>query len=174
MDLGYLFKFLTALKQNLTLALTLLTAVGALIAAFGALKSARETRKTSLAQILMEISDAYSSDKMREAMDSLWLYKTNCERNGKNHEEDFAEKLKRGDHYAEKINIYRRLFSHHFHKMRRLLNAGLVDEEFITQLVEREQVDFLIKVVEPLARAKDQDYDRRTFETFRKLHDKPK
>ncbi len=45
---------------------TVLAAVGAVLAAVAAWRSAKETQKTVLAQILMQIMDAYSSKKICE------------------------------------------------------------------------------------------------------------
>ena len=52
-----------------------------------ACQSAEETRKTSLAQILMQITDAYGSEKMLEGMQKLRSWQNK-------HPKDWAKKIR--------------------------------------------------------------------------------
>ncbi len=51
--------------------ISLIGSLGAVGAAFAAWRSAKETQKTVLAQILMQITDAYSSPEMLSGMLNL-------------------------------------------------------------------------------------------------------
>ena len=160
--------------DKISLVLTAVTAAGAFIAAIGAWKSAKETKKTSLGQILMQIMDAYSSDEMLEGIRSLSLYKERWERDGKDFAKIFAEQRIRHYHMVEETDKHRRKYSYHFHKISRLLDFGIVDENFVKNLLTYEDVEPLFQIIEPMLKAMNPNYDRRTFETFRNLYDKPK
>ncbi len=62
--------------------------------------------------------------------------------------------------------------SHYFHQIKALLDCGVVDENFVKKLVKSDQVDTLLDIVEPLEKAKSEDYDHSTFDLFRKLYHK--
>ena len=143
----------------------------AAIAAIAAWRSAKATKKTGLAQILMQITDAYGSDEMLSGMQKLrnWQRK---------HPTDFAEKLgeMRNDlgEYAkiEEEDKARRRFSHHFYKIWLLFDRGLVNKSFVKKVAPRGQVDFLLEIVEPLEKAINPNYGHSTFDIFRALYSK--
>lgn len=143
-------------------------ALGAIGAAFAAWKSAKETRKTSLAQIVMQITDAYSSPEMLEGMVNLRWQQQNVA--------DFAKKFgeTKNTDYSKValIDKARRMYAHYFHKIKLLLDTGLINERFVKKVVTSGQVDFLLEMIEPLEEAMNSNYDRSMFDTFRKLYGK--
>ena len=149
----------------------LIGSLGAAGAAIAAWQSAKATKNTVLAQILMQITDAYSSPEMLSRMLNLrnWQEK---------HQTDFAKKFAEmrndRDEYAkiEQIDKDRRRYSHHFNKIRLLLDSGLVNESFVKKIAPPEQVDFLLEVIEPLEKALNLNYHHSTFDTFRRIYHK--
>jgi hypothetical protein len=141
----------------------------AAVAAIAACLSAKATKKTSLAQILMQITDAYSSPEMLSGMLNL--------RNWQNeHPNDFSTKFAEmrndKDEYAKIQNLDedRRRYSHHFYKIWLLSDRGLVNKGFVKKVATREQVDFLLEVIEPLELAINPKYDHSTFDFFRNIY----
>ena len=149
--------------------ISLIGSLGAVGAALAAWRSAKETRKTVLAQILMQITDAYSSPEMLSGMLNLRKWQ-------QQHGSDFAKKfgeIRRSDYSKiEQIDKDRRRFSHHFHKIKLLLDSGVVNESFVKKVVSPDQVDFLLELIEPLEEALNPNYDHSTFDTFRKVYHK--
>jgi len=149
--------------------ISLIGSLGAVGAALAAWRSAKETQKTVLAQILMQITDAYSSPEMLPGMLRLRNWQ-------QQHGSDFAKKfgeMRRSDYSEiEQIDKDRRRYSHHFHKIRLLLDAGVVNESFVKKVVSHDQVDFLLEVIEPLEEALNPNYNHSTFDAFRRMYHK--
>jgi hypothetical protein len=163
--------FLVKYFQHIFLSLTFLTALGALMSAGGAFLSARATKKTSLGQILMEIADAYASPEMLEGMLTLRQFKDISDRSGDDFAQEFVSLRTINYQLIEEVDQGRRRYSHHFHKIRQLLDSKLVKKNFVRKVVTQEQVNFLVEVIEPLERAINPQYDHRTFDIFRNLYD---
>jgi len=146
-----------------------ITAIGAVAAAIGAWRSASETRKTSLAQILMQIMDAYSSPEMLGGMIRLRNWQ---EAHQKDFATKFAEMRNDPDEYAKikQEDEDRRRYAHHFYKIWRLFGSGLVNKKFVKKVVSHGQVDFLLEIVEPLENAMNPSYELSTFNFFRNLY----
>jgi hypothetical protein len=143
--------------------------VGAIAAAIAAWRYARETRKTYHAQIVLALTESYSSPKMHDAMKNLRWYKENTP--------DFMERFARKDlneSAMSSIDSNRRLYAHYFHRLRILLTTSTIDETFLKRIVSPDQVDFLFEIIEPLDKAANPDYDTSTYEIFRKLYNRNK
>jgi hypothetical protein len=149
--------------------ISLIGSLGAVSAALAAWWSAKETQKTVLAQILMQITDAYSSPEMLSGMLNLRKWQ-------QQYGSDFAKKfgeMRRSDYSKiEQIDKDRRRYSHHFHKIRLLLDSGVVSKSFVKKIVSPGQVDFLLGVIEPLEEALNPNSDHSTFDTFRRIYQK--
>jgi len=131
----------------------LLGSLGAIGAAVAAWKSARATRKTTLAQIVIQITGTYSSSDMGESVKRLHNWR-------KQHPQDFAQLFEKGlrepNNITEQLDEDRRRVSHYFHQIRAMLDCGVVDEKFVKKLVKPDQVDTLLDAVQPLEGAKIQ------------------
>jgi len=151
------------------LIISLIGSLGAVGAALAAWRSAKEAQKTVLAQILMQITDAYSSPEMLSGMLNLRKWQ-------QQHESDFVKKfgeMRRNDYSKiEQIDKDRRRYSHHFHKIRLLLDSGIVNQSFVKKIISPGQVDFLLEVIEPLEEAISPNYDHSTFDNFRRIYGK--
>ncbi len=149
--------------------ISIIGATGAVCAAIAAWRSAKATRKTVLAQIVMQITSAYSAPDMGESVKRLHDWRNK-------HPQDFAQLFEKGmrepNNITDQLNEDRRRVSHYFHQIKSLLDCGVVDEDFVKKLVQPDQVDTLLDVVEPLEKAKDPNYDHSTFDSFRKIYRK--
>jgi len=143
----------------------------AAVAAFFAWRSAKATEKTGLAQILMQITDAYSSDVMLEGMIRLRKWQ-------ENHPTDFATKFaemrNNKDEYAkiEQEDKARRRYAHHFYKIWLLSDRKLVTKDFVKKVAPHGQVDFLLEIIEPLEKAINPVYGHSTLDFFRGIYRK--
>jgi len=140
-------------------------------AAIAAWRSTKATERTGLAQILMQITDAYSSPEMLSGMVNLRSWK---EKHPTDFADKFAEMRNDRDEYAkiEQIDKDRRRYSHHFYKIWLLSDRGLVNKGFVKKVAPRDQVDFLLEIIEPLEKAMNPKYDPLTFVFFRSIYHK--
>jgi hypothetical protein len=159
---------ITIISISIT-AVAALGALGAVVAAIGSCKSATETRKTALAQIVIQITSTYSSSDMGESVKNLHNWK-------KKHPEDFAQLFNKGlaepNNITKQLDEDRRRVSHHFHQIEAMLDCGVIDEDFVRKLVKPDQVNTLLDIVEPLEKVKNPDYDHSTFDSFRRIYPK--
>jgi len=131
-------------------------------------KSVEATKNTVKAQIVMLITGTYGSEKMFESIKKLHDWRRG---HGEKFAEVFGSRLKEKGHTdAEQLDGDRRRVSHFFHQIRAMLDCEVVDENFVKKLIKSNQVDTLLDVVEPLAKAKDPEYDHSTFDTFRRIY----
>lgn len=154
--------------------LAFIAALGAGIAAIAALRTAKETRKIVLAQIINDIRDQFSTKQIDECINALKRYK--------NLHEDIDAEFRSGLALIEQRNMevpeieidnYRRMYSYIFHKLAILLDGKCIDNGFIKKIIYPDEIDILLNIVEPLEKAKarflNKDYNPKTFDTFRKL-----
>jgi len=149
--------------------ISLIGSLGAVGAALAAWRSAKETQKTVFAQILMQITDAYSSPEMLSGMLNLLNWQR---QNGLDFAKKFGEMRRTDYSKIKQIDKDRRRYSHHFHKIRLLLDSGVVSEGFVKKVVSSGQIDFLLEVIEPLEEALNSNYNHSTFDTFRRIYHK--
>jgi hypothetical protein len=151
----------------------LIGSLGAVGAAIAAWRSAKATRKTVLAQIVIQITSVYGSEEMGESIKRLHAFKHKYKEGS---DDIFSELLNRPEKemrtYAKQLDGDRRRVSHYFHQIKSLLDCRVVDENFVKKLIKSDQVDTLLDVVEPLEKAKKTDYDHSTFDTFRRIYHK--
>lgn len=152
---------------------TLISLIILTLAAIFAWMSARATKKTSLAQIITQIMDAYSSNEIFSALLKLTQFK---EKHASDFEKIFEEMLrsKPSDPKTVRYDEYRRRISHHFNKIWFLFHIKLLRKKYVVKLVARAQADFYLDTIEPLEKAKakvlkEYYYNPRPFDTFRRL-----
>jgi len=142
-------------------------------------KSAEATRRTLLAQVLMHIREEYAASQCRGYIATLHSFKNM-------YPLDFVKRFYETARSAFFDRIYQsvdmqdvceaqRGYSHLLvQRVGRLMNAGLVDEEFVQQLVGADELELLVDVVEPLeralARAENRPYDPTGFYCFRRIY----
>lgn len=158
--------------------LALITAIGAALAAYAAWKSAKETKKIVLAQIINDIRDQFNSSDLGDCIKKLNNYRCH---HGQDIEDQFfaglalAERPDNGIGPTEEIDVdrCRRIYSHIFHKLKILLDSGCIDIIFIKKIIYRDEVDLLLNIIEPLERTKAQfikkEFNSATFDAFREI-----
>lgn len=151
---------LTAFFTLFVAVFTLFVAIFTALAAIASQRSAEETRKTTLAQLVIDLKDDYASSDMREGVLELIKFK-------KEHGNEFAQKFAK--RRSDKMDEYRRSYAHYFHKIAALLDTEVIDEAFVREVIQPDQVHILLNIVEPLEKKINSDYDRSTFDKFRRL-----
>lgn len=159
--------------ESLVLLLTAITAIAAIRAAIAAWKSASssersadETRKTVLAQIILQITGDYASEKMLDYIHALSSFKM---REGNKFAEIFGRLRESNYRSVEQVDKAQRALSHYFHRLQLLLKMKVVTEKFLKDVISDGQVEPLFEIVEPLEEKIDLEYDTSTFDTFRHI-----
>ncbi len=155
------------LFEVLTLIALLLTAVAAWRSASASRRAVGETRVATTAQIMSSLLDEYQSDAMSKAMTGLRQFERSHRPVFQDH---FLDLLQRSPDSYRPLDAKRRRVAHYFDKIYRLQRAEYVDDAFVRTVVGQGQVEFYLKVIEPLEKAIDLDYDESAFEYFAKLH----
>ena len=151
-------------------------AIAAFLAARAAKVSAEETKKNVLAQVIMQVMDAYSSPEMYEAMTRLGKFKEDCGTDKKDFGEEY-KKLRSADaHGFEVISQFRRRCSHFFNKIYVMLMQEVTEEEFVRDVVSHDAATFLFDVVKPLeiahASIRGKKHNEDMFKRFERIFDK--
>ena len=142
-------------------------------------QSAEAARRTLLAQVLKHISQEYASSSFRRYIATLYGFKNMypldfVKRFYETARNDYLDRTY-GSVDMQDVCEAQRGYSHLLvQSVGRLLNAGLVDDEFVEQLVGADELELLVDVVEPLeralARAEDRPYDPTRFGPFRRIY----
>lgn len=152
--------------QIITLLLTAITVIGALWAAFEAMRSASAAKAIGEAQLLVHFLDQYASDEMLKSFRTLRNWE-------KNRVPDFAiiwKKLRdQGDLEALELDKDRRRVLHYYLKARLLHERHYVSSQFV-KAITRAGLGILHEVVEPLEYIADSESnDLGTAEYLRKV-----
>jgi hypothetical protein len=155
--------------------LAFIAAIAASIAAFASWRTAEETKKLVLAQIINDIRDQFATKQLEECIKELANYRNLHE----NFEDQFYAGLALSRYAGSEepeleIDNCRRMYSHIFHKLIILLNTNCIDKEFIKKIIYADEVDILLNIVEPLEKAKakfleKEDYNHTIFDIVRKI-----
>lgn len=135
-------------------------------------KLVKTTKNTSLAQIIMQLTDAYAQPEMLQGMKRLRHFK---ETHSADFGRKFSEMKKQNKKHYDTLDEDRRRFSHYFRTLFVMLDADVIDVEFLKKIVppgKDDQVDFLLQVIEPLEKEIDANYDTSMFVTFQKIYHK--
>jgi len=127
--------------------LTMLSALGAVVAAMGAFLSSRATRKAAEAELFSNFMEDYGGPEMRAAMDALTDWRAKHKSAWK---ADFKAGLAADEPDALAVNNGRRLLKYYFLKALRLHDAGYVTKWFLRQVCNVDGINILYDTVEPL------------------------
>jgi hypothetical protein len=142
-----------------------LAALAAFLAALAAWRSARQAKKALNGQMLHHVMDAYSSPEMLEGIHRLLALR-------EEYPTDFANRFAQNrkiEPRFQQLDKDRRRLAHWFHKIRMLAETSVLSESFIKKLVTPDQVGLLLVLDEPLEVAINPNYDKTTFDFFRRL-----
>lgn len=163
----FLAEVLTLIALLFTAGAALITAGAAWRSAVASRRAADETRVATTAQIMSSLLGEYSSAEMSDAMTRLQQFE---ETHGCQLHHRFLELRGEDRESYERLNAMRRRMAHYFDKIYRLQRAEYIDDAFVRTVVGQGQVEFYLKVIEPLEKAIDPAYDKSAFEYFAKLH----
>jgi predicted PurR-regulated permease PerM len=152
--------------QIITLFLTAISALGAVGAAIAAWFSAKATQSTEEAQMYIQFMNEYGSDEMR---DNLRRLRNWYNEQGQEFAQKWLEALEKGDPKAQEVDRARRHVTFYFYKAVNLLDAGLVSKPVVRRIASVSGIDIWYTIVEPLDKALNPDYDKRSYETLRKI-----
>lgn len=144
----------------------LISSFAAVAAAVAAWRAAKETQKTTIANVVIQIREAYASPEMLKTMMTLLDWK---EKHGSDFAKVFGQLWLKRDPNVDKINFARRHYAHQFHTIRFLLEAGVIKRNVIKRIVPKDEVKFLVEVVEPLERQLP-TFESTMIDTFRKIY----
>ena len=147
--------------------ITLIAAIGAVAAAIAAWRAAYEAKKALQTQVIMNITDAYATPEMLDAMKELREFER--EHNNK-FADKFLEERNKGSDTGNHLDHCRRIIISHFLKIVRMKKLKLVDDSFVKEVAHPTGVQFLFEVIEPLERIINPNYDISVFDMFRKLY----
>jgi hypothetical protein len=115
--------------------------------------------KSFKANIILNLTDSFSSQEMNDAMKSL---------------KDSVQFLLSGDsqRLPQSITVFdqkRRLITHHFFKIFLLRKNNVIDDKILKTLAQEEDVQYLLEYIEPLETAINKNYNREMFDMYRNL-----
>jgi hypothetical protein len=115
--------------------------------------------KSFKANIILNLTDSFSSQEMNDAMKSL---------------KDSVQQILSGDvqglpHSVTVFDQKRRLITHHFFKIFLLRKSNVIDDKILKTVAQEEDIQFLIKYIEPLETAINKNYNREMFDMYRNL-----
>jgi len=141
-------------------------ALGSVLAAIAAWRSACQSRKALWGQMVNNIMEVYSSPDMLDGIHRLQLFRG--EHTG-DYPGDFA-KIRKQEPHGQQLDKDRRRLAHWFHRIRMLVESGVLNECFVKKVVSSDQVSLLLVLDEPLEKAINPNYDKTTFDLFRRLY----
>jgi len=152
--------------KTATLALTAVSAIGALGAALGAWLSAYATQRATEAQLLSTFMREYASQDMLYALRVLRNWRSN-------QGDEFAEKwhkaLEQVSPDAQEVDQARRRVSSHFIMALHLYKSRYVKRRFLRAICDVDGINVLYDIVEPLEYTLNQGYNREGFNELRTL-----
>lgn len=118
--------------------------------------------KSFKANIILNLTDSFSSQEMNDAMKSL---------------KDSVQQVLSGDTKAfpQSITVFdqkRRLITHHFFKIFLLRKNNVIDNKILKNITQEEDIQLLINYIEPLETAINKNNNREMFDMYRNLLDR--
>lgn len=139
----------------------------AAIAAGGAWASAARTKKSVLSQIVLQLTEAYSSDDMLKSIGNIKNWKITY---GDGFATRYKDGLKGNGDGALKLNRDRMRCTHYFDRVWKLKATKALQDNQVKKIVLVDQVDFYLTHIEPLEEALNPNYDKSAFDGFRELY----
>jgi hypothetical protein len=123
--------------------------------------NSRTQAKAFKGNIILNLTDSFSSQEMNDAMKSL---------------KDMEQSIKSLDlnNLPPSKTVFdqkRRMITHHFFKIYLLRKSGVIDNKILKTVAQEEDVEYLIKYVEPLETAINKNYNREMFDFYHDILD---
>lgn len=146
---------------------TVVAAVAATIAAWGARAAARETKRAVEAQLLATFLDQYSEPRMHTALDNLRSWVT---RHPDASQWSLSDVLE-DEEYIE-VDRSRRIVRSYFDRVVRLRRQRYITKSFVEEIVRDQGIKILFEIIEPLEQATGKDFDSSTYDALRRYYKK--
>ena len=146
--------------------IALITSIGAVFAAAGAWMSARETRKSVQAQLIVDLKDTYDAPEMLAGMKNLTEWRPH---HGDNFAKEFANLRDKNYPKVANIDEARRRYSHYFGKIWLLMDERLIPVNTVKKVVTPQQAEIVRDFIEPLELAIDPNFDDQAFKALKKM-----
>jgi len=118
--------------------------------------------KSFKANIILNLTDSFSSQEMNDAMKSL---------------KDSLQQVLAGDvkGFPQSVTVFdqkRRLITHHFFKIFLLRKNKVIDDKILKNITQEEDIQLLINYIEPLETVINKNYNREMFDMYHDLLDR--
>jgi hypothetical protein len=152
---------------------TLISIMVAAVAAIAALLTARATKNTVRARIVMDVTSEYASGRMLSAIRNVAHWQAN--REGEALKKAYSEEFKANKNNPEwKMDHDRRLISQHFYQIKLLNDAKVIDRRIVREVLAKEnKIRLILDVIQwmemAVAEVEGVEFDSDTFEFYRVL-----
>lgn len=146
--------------------LTAVTALGAVVAAIGAWKSARATQKAAEGQLISAFLNEYGTPEMLRYLRQLRNWES---KHGHEFEEKWRKALEAADNEALEVDQARRYVKSYFLKALRLYESRYVTKRFLKQVASVDGINIMYDIVEPLEYSLNPVYEKERFDKLRNL-----
>lgn len=117
-------------------------------------------------QLVNDFLKQYSDKSMLEALRVLDTWQ---KEQGIDFDEKWIQLLRQGDSKALEVDVARRKVSHYFQNALSLYEKGYASARFMEIICGHSGIDIFYKIVEPLERAQDREYDKKPFAKLRQI-----
>lgn len=138
--------------------------IAATVAAYMAWLAADKTHKSTQAQLISSLLNEYGSDEMQEALVGL-------RKKWKENPTGYQKKFEEQKDVDPNWDRWRRRVSHYFHKVAVLYEDALLDRKYVARVATKEQVQFLLEVIEPLEAGNAKGYGPFMFNILGSLYE---
>ncbi|UCF13416.1 MAG: hypothetical protein JSW06_03945 [Thermoplasmatales archaeon] len=115
--------------------------------------NALQIKKAMWSQNIIKLREIYAHEDMIIGLKEIRKWYINHNNNTKRAVDDFIKNRYIATHTANKIDSYRRRFSHYLYTIHSLRKQNTVDDKFVKLMVKKDTIKFLKKYVEPLEKA---------------------
>ena len=148
--------------------LSTVSAIGVLLAALFAYRSANETKKATQANLISSILDRYAKPDMHKALNNWNVFA--C-KNYLDHVKGFNNLVPFERKKYNELDADRRLITHHFIKIAKLYEKKLIDKNNLEIVAPKKEVEFWKYIIEPIEKIVYSDiYGRKYFKLLQKIH----
>jgi hypothetical protein len=142
----------------------LILAIGTIIISFASagavIYNSRTQAKAFEGNIILNLTDSFSSQEMNDAMKSI---------------KDIVQQLLLDPQkLPDSLTVFdqkRRMITHHFFKIYLLRKSNVIDDKILKTVTQEEDIQYLIKYIEPLETKINKNYNREMFDYYRDLLD---
>jgi hypothetical protein len=150
---------------------TLLIALFTALAAYGAWRSAKATKRTAEAQLFVRLYEEYTGTEMYVALGRLGaIHKQTRAMDDDARERHFQSLIQDSRRHEKDKELVRRV-KYYFQKAIRLKDSGFLSEELLKKLCDVDGIELLFEVVVPYMTADNPQFDTSEFDGIKKYYE---